>query len=65
MTLKTTKLCFGTETHEPRIYFDYSRDTLLFDDYLHDDAIASNQYDYSVPSGVTSGSPVHVEWGEM
>ena len=32
--LKTYQLSFGTESFEPRIYFDFKRDILLFDEYL-------------------------------
>ena len=34
MALKTHQLCFGTHSHEPRIYFDIHKDILLFDDSL-------------------------------
>jgi hypothetical protein len=34
LALRQYTLCFGTESHEPRIYFDFNRDILLFDDYL-------------------------------
>lgn len=34
MGLKLYQLCFGTESFEPRIYFDFNKDILLFDDYL-------------------------------
>lgn len=42
MGLKIYQLCFGTESFEARIYFDFSRDILLFDDYLQFSALTDH-----------------------
>lgn len=34
LKVDTLKLAFGTDSHEPSIYFDFARDTLFLDDWL-------------------------------
>jgi hypothetical protein len=62
--LRTLKLRFGTESHEPRIYFDFSRDILLFDDYL-DLGVAYSQIGTSSYSAFLQAKELLVECQEI